>query len=290
MTAIKQPIITQSEISKTKRYASKVEKNGYRPWVTVRQSRTHGQGQIIDSYKTGRLHHLLSRGELRAFLHLERDKHVVDILEQYPLPITQTMELATQLNILHPGNYKERHKHDWRIPAKTMTTDFLVIRKNGSKHEFQPYSFKYAASLDPNETSRAAVTRTLAKLELEKAFWQTRGLDLIIATERNFDKTVAYNLTYLRECFYYNHMLDVSEELNAVVVYQYKYFLQKYPESSLKTQSLRVTEELNISPFQALCLFQRAAYQGYLPVDLTQPISEFRPVPLIASRKVQYAA
>ncbi|MFQ2920387.1 hypothetical protein ACK3YF_14290 [Aeromonas allosaccharophila] len=64
---VKQPIITDAEIAKTERYNRDIQAWGYRPWVTVRQSHTHGQGQIVYSHKTKREHHLLSRGERRPF-------------------------------------------------------------------------------------------------------------------------------------------------------------------------------------------------------------------------------
>ncbi len=56
---VKQPIITDAEIAKTERYNRDIQAWGYRPWVTVRQSHTHGQGQIVYSHKTKREHHLL---------------------------------------------------------------------------------------------------------------------------------------------------------------------------------------------------------------------------------------
>ena len=70
---VKQPIITDAEIAKTERYNRDIQARGYRPWVTVRQSHTYGQGQIVFSHKTGREHHLLSRGERLPFFCLEHD-------------------------------------------------------------------------------------------------------------------------------------------------------------------------------------------------------------------------
>ena len=88
---VQQPIVTDAEIAKTERYNRSIQARGYRPWVTVRQSHTYGQGQIVYSHKTRREHHLLSRGERAPFFYFERDPTVIDILEQYPLPLHQTL-------------------------------------------------------------------------------------------------------------------------------------------------------------------------------------------------------
>ena len=67
---VQQPIVTDAEIAKTARYNRDIKASGYRPWVTVRQSHTYGQGQIVYSHKTRREHHLLSRGERAPFFYL----------------------------------------------------------------------------------------------------------------------------------------------------------------------------------------------------------------------------
>ena len=112
---VKQPFVSQTERNKIDNYHANVKKDGYQPWKTVRQSHTHGQGQIIFSNLTNRAHHLFSRGELIPFYNLEADPTVIDILEQYPLPIDKTLNIARQLNVVHPGAYKERHKYNGKI-------------------------------------------------------------------------------------------------------------------------------------------------------------------------------
>lgn len=147
---VQQPIVTDAEIAKTERYNRSIQARGYRPWVTVRQSHTYGQGQIVYSHKTRREHHLLSRGERAPFFYFERDPTVIDILEQYPLPLHETLKIAASLHIVHPGNYINRVNYGGRIPAKTMTQDFVVLRQSDSgKARLTAYSFKYSDALDP---------------------------------------------------------------------------------------------------------------------------------------------
>ncbi|MFM5687777.1 TnsA endonuclease N-terminal domain-containing protein, partial [Aeromonas caviae] len=191
-----------------------IKASGYRPWVTVRQSHTYGQGQIVYSHKTRREHHLLSRGERAPFFYFERDPTVIDILEQYPLPLHQTLEIAASLNVVHPGNYKERGNHGGRIPAKTMTQDFVIIRQTeAGKHILSPYSFKYSDALDPEITSPRVVNRTRAKEKIAIEYWRTQNIDHVLLTEKSFDKVHIYNLEFLRECFDTPEYIQVSEAI-----------------------------------------------------------------------------
>lgn len=278
---VKQPIITDAEIAKTQRYNRDVKSGGYRPWVTVRQSHTYGQGQVVYSHKTKREHHLLSRGERLPFFYLEHDSAVVDILEQYPLPLHQTLEIAASLNIVHPGNYKERVHHDGRIPAKTMTQDFVVIRRAASgRHTLTPYSFKYSDALDPKLTSPRSVNRTLAKERIAMEFWRSQSADHVLVTEKSFNASVVYNLEFLRECFDEPEHIQVSEDFNVIVTGRFRHHMMVAPSSTLLTLLKRVAQELNITALQVKSLFQHAVYTGRLAVDLTQRIELYRPLPV----------
>ncbi|RTE66115.1 transposase [Amphritea opalescens] len=276
---VKQPVITDSELNKIKKYQRTVKKNGFRPWVTVRQSHTYGQGQIIFSHKTGRLHHLLSRGERLPFFMFESDVTIVDILEQYPLPINETLDIARKLNIVHPGSYKERYKHDLKIPAKTMTTDLVIIRQlpDGRKI-LEPYSYKYQSALDSAVNGQRKVNRTQQKLDLEFAFWRTQGVECVLLTEHDFDRTEIYNLEFLRECYDHPEYLDMSnEKLLSIIDTFVKHFIG-HSELTLYQHIQCVSEALAISKYQALSVFQKAVYERLINLNLSERIELYRPI------------
>jgi hypothetical protein len=277
---VKQPIITQSELTKSENYQKEVIKSGYRPWVTVRASRTYGQGHIIHSARFGREHHLLSRGERLPFFFFERDLTVVDILEQFPLPIYETMEIAKQHNVVHPGAYKERKKHDNKIPAKTMTTDFLVIRKLATGEIVsQPYSFKYESALDIQQNDIRKYQRTRQKLRIEEVYWETQGKALRLITEMDFDKTEIYNLEFFREYLEYSDFTKVDKRFKSVVQLRLIKHFSESPMATLKQHLVALANELNVNAFQVLCLFQQAVYEFDFNLDLSQRIEEYRPLP-----------
>ncbi|ATL92167.1 TnsA endonuclease N-terminal domain-containing protein [Aeromonas veronii] len=279
---VQQPIVTDAEIAKTARYNRDIKASGYRPWVTVRQSHTYGQGQIVFSHKTGREHHLLSRGERLPFFAFEHDASVIDILEQYPLPLHQTLEIAASLNVVHPGNYQERGNHGGRIPAKTMTQDYVVLRQSDSgKARLTAYSFKYSDALDPAITSPRVVNRTRAKEKIALEYWRTQNVDHVLVTEKDFDATFIYNLEFLRECYDSKNLLQVSADFYDNVIVQFKSHMMTAPLSTLRMLIQQVAHEINIDELQVACLFQHAVYTGRIDIDLTQRIELYHPLPAL---------
>lgn len=264
--AVKQPTITKSELDKIDRYKKERQTSSlYGPWVTVRQSNTHGQGQILTSHKAKHVVHLLSIGELHTFLKLEHDSLIEAIFEQFPLPINETMEIAKSLNILHPGNYTERNKHGNRIPAKTMTTDFIaLIRSDEGTQVLSPYSFKYKSALSDDETSSRSVKRTKDKLKIEREYWRTQGAALRVVHEDFYCETQSYNFLFFRECFDYPEYIDQKSALYISALIGFKEQLKTEPKLTLKAHFEKVSEHAGIDTFHAQCVFQHAAYHKTL--------------------------
>lgn len=277
-----QPISTQPELNRVEKYLREIKKNGYRPWVTVRQSHTIGQGQIVYSWKTKRDHHLLSRGELEPFFWFEQDPKVIDILEQYPLPLEATLKLADEMNILHPGSYLDKDVFDGQVPAKIMTTDYvLVMAVPDGKHKLTAYSFKYSDSFDRTETHPVAVARTEAKLALECEYWWRLGVTWVLITERSFDENVTHNLRYLRECNEYPEFLDVSDEFKAIVLLRLRHHFSVLEDATVRQVLVIVAEEVGIELFQCQCLFQHFVYTHVLKLNLCEKINLNRPVSMM---------
>ncbi|RYV01886.1 transposase [Shewanella sp. OPT22] len=289
MKTVIQPEITQKELNKISKYCAEVEKNGYMPWNTIRQSHTFGQGQEITSRLSDRTYHLYSRGERQLFVLLEAMPYVTDIKEQYPLPINETLELASELSIKHPGAYKERQNHDGVIPAKTMTSDLIVtFNLPTGEEKIVVYSFKYANALNYKANPRTA-KRTWDKLKLERTFWEQQGFKWVLMTEQCYSSTYIYNLEYLRECFEHPELLDISDDFYQLFIQTFCQFKKDYATLTLKQILAKVSDELDIPIYQAQALFQKSAYYKELKVDLYQKIEIFRPLTMNPV-EVDYAA
>jgi hypothetical protein len=211
------------------------------------------------------------------FLAMERLTNVVDLLDQYPLPIGETLSIASELNIVHPYAYRERHKHGGRLPAKTMTTDLvLVLRQTTGKQILAPFSFKYESSLMGDSAKKRS--RTLQKLKLEKTFWERQGLALNIVTEKHFSQTESYNLKFLRQCYNHPELLDVTDDFKEIFVMQFERSQKEAPDATLRQILEKLAQDLNISVHHSQTLFQSAVYEYALPADIHTPIELYRPL------------
>ena len=273
-----QPIVTQKEKNKIERYLALVKKEGYRPFVTVRQSHTIGQGQIIYSPKTNRTHHFLSRGELIPFFHFEANSIVENIFDQYPLPLEDTLKIAVDLNIVHPGSYQEAEDFDGHKPAKTMTLDYVVKHKDKSLHA---YNFKYAGALNPELTSPQSVARTEAKAKIEREYCEKNNISWTQLTELSFQSNVTDNLRYLREHKEYEKEFNVSDEFKIIALTCFRINMETYPETTVYRLIEMVATELGIELFQSQFLFQLLAYNRALSFDWLEVIDLNRPLPLV---------
>ena len=74
----------------------------YEPFIKVHEISSSGESVRIRSASVGRVHHLLSRIELLAFLVFDQFEQTIDIREQYPLPINDTLDICSRLGIRHP--------------------------------------------------------------------------------------------------------------------------------------------------------------------------------------------
>jgi hypothetical protein len=155
----------------------------YKPWLTVRDVPSLGKSSRDDGWKTGRPHHFLSTLELLYYLILEWSLLVVDIREQFPLlPIDDTLAIADSLDIKHPTHPKTGK-------PIVMTTDFYISLRNESGSFEHARTVKYAKDLnDP---------RTIEKLEIERRFWEARGIDWGIVTEHEIPTQLAKNVDFL---------------------------------------------------------------------------------------------
>jgi hypothetical protein len=89
----------------------------YKPFINVNEISSRGRSHRVPSQKHTRIHHLLSDLELMVFLALDWDRKVIDIREQFPLVLDETLFIATEAGISHPKVGKNN---------QVMTTDFLV--------------------------------------------------------------------------------------------------------------------------------------------------------------------
>ena len=135
---------------------------------------------------------------MNYFYLLEWSDAVLDIREQFPLNREDTLSIAGNKGIKHSIDPKTN------VPI-VMTTDF-VITVSASAGKVQ-----IARTIKPsNELENK---RTIDKFEIERAYWESRGVSWGIVTEKEMPMTVIENIEWLHSSYYdIEHMSIASLE------------------------------------------------------------------------------
>lgn len=157
--------------------------SSYTPWYRIQDKSTFGLATRIYSPKTQRMHHLLTKFHRSYFLWNEWRIDVEDIRENYPLDINDTAAIARQFGLRHP-RAKQNNK------PKVMITDFVLTVRDAS-----------GTSLAARSLSRNADVGSSSlppKLEIERRYWNARGIDWAIVTESQLPRNLVANADLLR--------------------------------------------------------------------------------------------
>ncbi len=157
---------------------------GYSPWLTVQDISSRGRSSRVHSLKTGREHHLLSDIETAIFFLLDWSDAVTDIREQFPLDRDETRRIAAEIGVRHPVDTQSG-------VDIVMTTDFLVDIRVGNGSKLLARSAKPASELDDD--------RTIEKQEIERRYWNAKGTDWGLVTDRDLPAQRIKNLRWLHE-------------------------------------------------------------------------------------------
>ncbi len=154
----------------------------YKPWLHIQDVSSLGRSTRLKGIKIPRQYDFLSDLERNYFYLLEYSDEVVDIREQYPLlPIEETLLIADELGIKHSIEPKTQE-------PIVMTTDFVVTTK-GQENTDVARTIKYKNDL--------ADERVLEKFEIERVYWERKGINWGIVTENEISKTMTTNIAFV---------------------------------------------------------------------------------------------
>jgi hypothetical protein len=228
----------------------------YKPWLVVRDVPSVGVSSRVKGWTTKRVHELFSQLELRYFYLLDWSVLVADIREQYPLlPLEETQEIAQQLNIRHPTNPRTKD-------PIVMTTDFVVTVGQSIGVTEQ------ARTVKPKEKLSSA--RVLEKLEIERRYWQNRGISWGIVTENEISKAFADNVAWIHP-FRYPSSLSLKE----IEIEQISYVLTKQvmqTDTPLAAITTDCDNQLGLPPGTSLCVARHLLASRHWIVDMNRAI------------------
>lgn len=173
----------------------------YVPWHRVSRSDPASQGRSHLQSWTNRQRELLSDQEWAALFFAIMLINLLDLREQFPLSLERaphelsdylagssatafpgTLEISKRLGIKHPRVNGDGKSENW-----VMSTDLLLtLTAPDGKLELLAVSIKLAKELQKK--------RTTELLEIERLYWQERGVKWLLITPDMFDERVALTL------------------------------------------------------------------------------------------------
>lgn len=254
--------VSKRKTELTEKKISEMEKEGrgkgdgdeYKPWINIQDFPSIGLTTRGKGWKTNRIHQFLSKLERDYFYVLEWDNAVVDIREQFPLIREDTWYIANEKGIKHPVDPKSQ------VPI-VMTTDFVITVKDskGTRH--------VARTVKPSKDLENG--RVIEKFEIERAYWESRGIDWGIITEKEIPKDMVENVEWLHSSYFEIEALPAST-LNTYVQ-QMKSFIKKYDTSIIEmVNEFDQTFQLEIG--MGLEILKHLIARKDTPVDITKKI------------------
>lgn len=231
------------------------EKENYRPWIRIPDFASHGVSAAIPGITVKRSHEVLSGIETRAFLLAEFNKSVIDIREQFPLfPVDHLIALAERAGIIYP-----------RVSGTpyVLTTDLLLTIEIEGKISY------LAIAVKPTEALRKK--SVLDNLELERLWWNSLGVEWVLATETDLPEVVGDNLTWI------SHEFREDEfDYDSVNTWLLKPLASKIEPRVYLVGDLicLIAQTLNLDTSEAKIMLCKAIWQHLLVIDLNVSIQK----------------
>lgn len=233
----------------------------YQPAIWVPDFSSKGSSVQGLGWKTRRLHHCLSDLEFRYFYVLEWAQNVIDIREQFPLDLEETLEIAEECGYTYPV-----------IPdtgePNVMTTDF-VVTIGGTIGVIE-----LARTVKPS--SKLQNPRVLEKFEIERRYWESRNINWGIVTEHEIPEVLAENVKWLHNLFYAEELSPLSErDIRQITIVLTKGVIRG--EASLRDIAAECDERLGLEPGNSLTVARHLIARRQWLIDMNHPLStQFR--------------
>ena len=223
--------------------------SSYTPWIRVQDFASRGVVSRVKGRTTGRVHHLMSNHELAYFYILDWSDAVTDIREQYPLPDLEcAVNVAAQAGITYPTDHVSGYPY-------VLTCDFMVTTAEGLKAR----TIKMANELEK--------PRTLEKLEIERRYWQIKGIDWKIVTEREIPLQRAKNVEWL--CTAQDHYVQSRNFMQEQNMLRLMLSNKRY---SIIEATRAVEKEYMLAVGMGLQLFKQLVWHGAIAFNLNNPL------------------
>ncbi|MEH6628193.1 MAG: hypothetical protein V7739_17255 [Motiliproteus sp.] len=265
---IRQAIITEKELEKNKKWLAKTDDlQEYFPYVGIRDTWKIGRRHLHLEPGTRRMHVSASDLERRAMTRLRHKFKDATFKTQVPsLPIGLTMEIANELDVIHPRDWEEN-------AAKTMSTDIVmngIDRQTLEPREIAVFIRYLNGLYNWVDGEAKPITREWQKISIAEIYHtKHQNQEFIILTDKQLSKYTEYSINWLNE---YQPETYQEEDIVTFV----SVFMDVFEKNSfLILNDLLEETATNINKTFSACLnlFRYCGTKHYLPLDIKRRIT-----------------
>ncbi len=260
-------------------YTQKIEQgrcqgrgDDYVPYYTVQDIPSKGRVMRKNGLHSNRIHTTLSDKESICSMIFElSDKVISDPLEQFALPLDETLVIAEELGIKHPINPVTK-KYEPLVPDFYLQVKCRDTTPNNVIREFK---------MKDDLVNR----RVLEKFEIERIWCERNGYDWGIITEEELNPIICKNINIIYDYYFIDRvgLPQWSEEQTKQLVAE---FVKRAVDA---TESMRdicntLDQDAELEPYTCLNLFKYLVVQNIIKIDLTEPIDVSKVIRVILNR------
>jgi hypothetical protein len=263
-------------MNKAKKTISKLldslAKGQYDPLIKVWNGPKGTRRHLFRGVKDGLNHQFLSDGEKRLGVYRESLPQTLAFYEQYPLwDIERCIRIAHEMGMRYP---MDEHNE-----AYLLSTDLfcLEVDPETGKQVRVARTYKPIASFLKESNHPVSIARTLAKLELERRYYEEIETNFHIETDLFVSKVCEKNLLWAREpvrfiAQLFEHQIAFNYSLVDSVIGN--------PDEVLRYHIENAALKTGINHSDAFALTQWGIWTHQIPVNLDAEINVFRPLVL----------
>lgn len=232
-------------------------------YMSLKVTTFSSKGRVtrVNSYKCkDRVVHLQSDNQLRLFLMLEWDEYVQEIKVNVALD-------DLEKNLFNIDNLRlDRFKNKESGELYTLHTNFLIILKTDRGIEEH-------VAISVKSTSELERKTVIEKLEIERRYWEVKGVRFAIITDEEIDRQLADNIMWARET-----VTDKSVRDKVELSEKLYYFLQEHQMEQAKEALLYFDDKEKLKSGTGLFLFRYLIADKQIEVNMKKSIDLGRKV------------
>lgn len=239
------------------------EGSSYKPWLTIQDFPSIGRASRVFGWKTKRIHHFFTDIETRYFYLLEWSDNVTDIREHFPLlDLEDVIKDKDGINFEH---FKDKKSGITYV----INTSFLITLKDSKGNKsFAARSLKAASGLEKKST--------LERLETERRYWSSKGIDWGIVTQKEISVVMAKNIEWIHSALFNENDIGITadeiKELDGA-------FMERINDNpkTMRTILMDFDKDYTLENGTALYIFKHLIADKKIKVDMNQEISLNKP-------------